>query len=134
MSSETDALLDRAEEIREKRSRELAQDLAPDAVKTLGKLMKGQQLPGKQRATPAVMRQAAMDILTQAHGRPETRDPRVAGGEAAGGGLVVNIIQFGNGRPHEIPIAGQVMDAIGVAEKIQQSRVHEVVVLDADPD
>jgi hypothetical protein len=133
VTTEIDDPIARAEEIREKRSRELAQELAPDAVKTLGKLMKGQKLPGDQRATPAVMRQAAMDILTQAHGRPETRDPRVAGGEAAGGGVVVNIIQFGDGRPREIEIGKPVVDAIDRAEQIRELRSRETVVIDADP-
>lgn len=130
--SELDDPIGQAEEIREKRSRELAQDLAPDAVKMLGRIMKGQKLPGDQRASPTVMRQAAMDILTQAHGRPETRDPRVAGGEAAGRGLVVVINQFGDGKPREIPVGGQVMDAIGIAQQIRDDR--EKVAIDAHPD
>lgn len=130
--NDLDDPIGQAEEIREKRSRELAQELAPDAVKMLGKIMKGQKLPGDQRASPTVMRQAAMDILTQAHGRPETRDPRVAGGEAAGGGLVVVINQFGDGKPREIPVGGQVMDAIEIAQQIRDDR--EKVAIDARTD
>lgn len=122
--------VDRAEEIRAKKSRELALELAPDAVKMLGRLMNGKKLPGEQRATPAVMRQAAMDILTQAHGRPETRDPRVGGAEAGAGGLVVVIQQFGGGQPREIPVGGQVLDAIQVAQQIRDGR--EKVEVDAD--
>lgn len=121
-----------AEEIREKRARELAQELAPDAVKMLGRIMRGQKLPGDQRPSPAVMRQAATDILTQAHGRPETRDPRVGGADAGAGGLVVNIIQFGGGKPREIEVGGVVGDAIELAERLRDNR--EKVPVDARTD
>lgn len=131
MSDEQDPIA-QAEEIREKQARAIAQELAPEAVGMLGRIMRGQKLPGGQRATPAVMRQAATDILTQAHGRPETRDPRVAGAEAGAGGLVVNIIQFGEGRkPREIEVGGVVGDAIEIAERIREDR--EKVTVDADP-
>lgn len=103
-----------AEKIREKRSRELALDLAPDAIKTLERIMKGKMLPGKQRAKPNEMRQAATDILNQAHGRPEMRDPMV-GGEVAGGiSIVIN--NFGIAAPQAIEAARPVIDTIAMAQ------------------
>jgi hypothetical protein len=111
----------KAEEIREKQSRELALDLAPDAVRVLGKLMKGRKMPGDQIPTPMVMRQAAMDILHQAHGRPEQRNPSVLGGEAGRSGLTVVINQFGSSLTREIPVGGgQVLDALELAQQIRE--------------
>jgi hypothetical protein len=113
-------VIEKANVIREKRSQELAQELAPDAVKMLSKIMKGNELPGSQRATPAVMRQAAMDIVTLAHGRPETRDPRVGGSGNSGLTIVINQLTTGE-RPTEMVI-DPVMEAVAIAGRIQSRR------------
>lgn len=113
-------LVERTEELHDRRARALAQELAPDAVKLLGKIIKGKRLPGNQVASPTVMRQAAVDILTQAHGRPETRDPRVQGGDAGGGGLTIVINQFGS-TPRTIDLPKPVREAIEVASEIEES-------------
>ncbi len=117
----------KAEEIQERKSRAIAQELAPEAVGVLGSLMRGKSLPGRQRATPSVMRQAAVDILAHAHGRPETRDPRVAGG---GSGVVVNIIKFGPEAQPAIEAAREVAEVVAMAQEIQARR--EPVPIEAE--
>jgi len=69
-------------------------------VKALIKIAKGHKLPGGRRPGANVMRQAAVDVLGQAHGRPEVRDPGV--NNTGGTGLTIVVNQLFSGKQHVI--------------------------------
>ena len=105
MSKADDALV-KAEEIRERSIQDQAMELVPDAMKTLGKFAKGKKVSGVT-PTANVVRSAARDILEMAGGRPETRDPRIGGGE---GNVNIFIQQFGSDEARRLAEGGIVRD------------------------
>jgi len=83
-------ILAKAEDIQAKSIQSQAEKLVPEAIDTLGKLMKGKSV-GAAKPNATVVRSAARDIIEFAGGRPETRDPHA--GDA--GALQIVIQQFG---------------------------------------
>ena len=105
MSKADDARV-KAEEIRERSIQDQAMELVPDAMKTLGKFAKGKKVSGVT-PTANVVRSATRDILEMAGGRPETRDPRIGGGE---GNVNIFIQQFGSDEARRLAEGGIVRD------------------------
>ena len=105
MSKADDALV-KAEDIREQSIQDQAMALVPDAMKTLGQFAKGRKVAGI-KPTASVTRASARDILEMAGGRPETRDPRIGGGE---GNVQIFIQQFGSEEARRLAEGGIVRD------------------------
>ena len=107
--------LAKLESLQSATTRARALELAPDAISQLEKLMKGHKLRGGDRASPHTQLRAAEAILSQAHGRPETRDGRTGQAEA---GLTIVVAQLTTGETRTV-----VGDASQVREQLAKGEI-----------
>ncbi len=122
-----------AEDIQTDNARTRAADLAPKAIDTLEKLMAGRAISrGGDKPSPSVSLTAAKEILAQALGRPETRDPRTSD---LGDRISITVLNLSTGtrEPVDITVRAelerfdipedtrtQAAKAIELAERIQE--------------
>lgn len=123
-----------AEEIHERSIQQQAMDYVPNAMKTLGKFAKGNEV-NKVKPSAGVVRAAARDIVEFAGGRPETRDPRIGAGTQ---NLTFIIQRFADGSTHKLEahatIETELLDPIAVAERALEGIHKTFEVPDAPTD
>lgn len=121
MDVQGDQALVEAEVILDRSIQMQALELAPDAIETLGKFAKGEDV-NKVTPNAQVVRSSARDIIEFAGGRPETRDPRIGGGDQ---NLTIVIQKFGDGTTRRVdvgvPTEMEEQDPMTIAEDALKS-------------
>lgn len=124
-----EARMREAEEMHSESARLKAADLAPQAIATLEKLMAGKALRrGGDAPSPSVSLNAAKEILAQALGRPETRDPRVGD---TGDRISITVLNLSSGERTPVDVIPTEVEALAIPADTRTKAERALAAADA---